>query len=187
MNRTLPRSARALVSVAMVAYPLYVWWAINQLHLLAVFAPLLILVIARGFTATKQGKAAQTFYFMTAALLALAVGLRQLEEAILYYPVWMNVGLLALFAWSIWRPPSVITRMATLFEGTLDAKGVAYTTLVTKVWCAFFIANGITAFFIARYGSWDMWALYNGLIAYLLMGLLMLIEWRVRKIVRAAD
>lgn len=171
----------------MVAYPFYVWWAIQHWHALAVVVPLLVLVTVRGFTAREQGQAASLFYFLTATLLLFAVLLRQLEHAILYYPVWMNAGLLALFGWSIWRPPSVVTRMAILFEGTLDAKGMAYTTAVTKVWCVFFVANGTTAFFIARYGSWDLWALYNGFIAYLLMGLLLLIEWRVRKIVRAKD
>lgn len=171
----------------MLAYPFYVWWAINHWHLLAVLAPLLTLVIVRGFTARKQGRAASLFYFLTAAVLVFAAWLRQLEQAILYYPVWMNAGLLMLFAWSIWQPPSVVTRMASLFEGELDAKGIAYTTSVTKVWCVFFALNGAIAFFIARYGSWDVWALYNGFIAYLLMGLLLLIEWRVRKIVRAKD
>lgn len=183
----MPRSVRAILAVAMVAYPLYVWWAINHWHLVAAFLPLLVIVIARGFTATEQSKAAPAFYYLTAALLVLAVWLRQLEAAILYYPVWMNAGLLTLFGWSVFRPPSVVTRMVTLFEGPLDAKGVAYTTAVTKVWCVFFAANGLVALTIAQYGSWDAWALYNGFIAYVLMGLLMLIEWRVRKIVRAAE
>ena len=183
----MPRLARAILTAAMIAYPLYVWWSINHWPLVAAFLPLLIIVMARGFIATQQSKAAPAFYFLTAVLLVLAVWLRQLEAAILYYPVWMNAGLLTLFGWSVVRPPSVVTRMATLFEGPLDAKGVAYTTTVTKVWCAFFIANGLIALVIAEYGSWDAWALYNGFIAYLLMGLLMLIEWRVRKIVRAAE
>jgi uncharacterized membrane protein len=53
---------------------------------------------------------------------------------------------------------------------------------VTQLWCAFFIANGAVAIYTALFGSRDDWALYNGLIAYLLMGGLFGGEWLYRSL-----
>ena len=100
------------------------------------------------------------------------------------YPVWVNVVMLAVFGYSLFHPPSVVERLARLQEPDLPASGVAYTRQVTKVWCVFFVLNGAAAAFTALYCTDAVWALYNGLIAYVLMGCLMGIEWCVRQQVR---
>jgi uncharacterized membrane protein len=41
---------------------------------------------------------------------------------------------------------------------------------VTFAWCAFFIGNGAIALYTAMFASFASWTLYNGLIAYLLIG-----------------
>ena len=92
--------------------------------------------------------------------------------------------MLAVFGYSLFHPPSVVERLARLQEPDLPPSGVAYTRQVTKVWCVFFVLNGVAAAFTALYCSDAVWALYNGLIAYVLMGCLMGIEWCVRQQVR---
>ena len=52
-------------------------------------------------------------------------------------------------------------------EPDLDARGQAYTRRVTQVWCGFFVLNGSLALATALWASEEIWALYNGLIAYL--------------------
>lgn len=44
----------------------------------------------------------------------------------------------------------------------------------------FFLVNGAIALFTALYSSDKIWALYNGLISYGLMGMLFVGEWLVR-------
>ena len=56
-----------------------------------------------------------------------------------------------------------------------------YTRRVTQIWCAFFIFNGSVALFTALHGDMAMWTAWNGMIAYLLMGLLMGSEWLIRR------
>jgi uncharacterized membrane protein len=97
------------------------------------------------------------------------------------YPVVVNAGFLALFGWSLYAPPTVIERMVRLRTPDLPAAAVAYIKKVTAVWCAFFFLNGSVAFLTARYASTAVWLLYNGLIAYGLMGLLFAGEYLVRR------
>lgn len=170
-----------------VLYPLYIWFAIQYLSVMTALLPLVALLIARGLLFSAQGLLSRGFYLVTASFLLIALWQQQSETALLFYPVWINLGMLAIFAWSLFHPPSVITRIATLMEGPLDEKGIDYTENVTRVWCVFFIFNGSMAAGLAWSGNWDLWVLYNGLIAYVLIGLLMFIEWRVRKIVRAKN
>ena len=60
-----------------------------------------------------------------------------------------------------------------------------YTRRVTQVWCGFFVFNGSLALLTALYASDGVWMLYNGLLAYVLMGILFAGEWLVRQRVRA--
>jgi len=64
---------------------------------------------------------------------------------------------------------------------------VRYTRKVTVVWCVFFVLNGGAAAYTATSSSDATWALYNGLIAYVLMGCLMGTEWCVRQWVRRRE
>lgn len=101
------------------------------------------------------------------------------------YPVAMNLLLLLLFATSLRHPPSIIERLARLREPELPAAAVAYTRRVTQVWCGFFVLNGSIALWTALAASDRVWALYNGLLAYLMMGLLFAGEWLLRQRLRS--
>jgi uncharacterized membrane protein len=101
------------------------------------------------------------------------------------YPVLMNAAMLMIFACSLLRPPTVIERLARLVEPELPDSGVRYTRTVTWVWCWFFVLNGAVAMWTVLYASLEVWALYNGFIAYILMGLLFAGEFAVRRIVKS--
>ena len=76
-------------------------------------------------------------------------------------------------------------RFARLQTPELDTFGVIYTRRLTKVWIAFFIANGLVALWTALYATLEMWTLYNGLISYILIAALFVGEWPVRRIIKA--
>ena len=67
----------------------------------------------------------------------------------------------------------------------LAPAAVAYTRRVTQVWCGFFVFNGAVSLGTALWGSPAAWALYNGLLAYVLMGVLFGGEWLLRQRVKA--
>jgi uncharacterized membrane protein len=89
--------------------------------------------------------------------------------------------MLLLFGLSLVYPPSMAERFARVSEPELAPYGVRYTRHVTQVWCVFFVGNGAVATYTALYASREIWAWYNGLIAYLLMGILFAGEWLFRR------
>ena len=52
---------------------------------------------------------------------------------------------------------------------------------MTLVWCGFFVGNGTMALFTVLHGDMHLWTLWNGMVAYILMGMLMAAEWLVRQ------
>jgi uncharacterized membrane protein len=54
------------------------------------------------------------------------------------------------------------------------------------VWCGFFLLNGSIALATTLWGTEAQWALYNGAIAYVLMGVIAAVEWLVRQRVRGS-
>ena len=172
-----------LTTAATLLVPVWVFVMVSFGLLWLAPLPLMALVVVRlcnrDLSRAQRGFAALTLLVLIIALLA-----GQTELAMLYYPVWINAGFLLLFAWSLWFPPTMIERFARLMEGELPPKAIAYTRKVTQVWCWFFIGNGTVAAWLAWTANWHWWAWYNGGIAYGLMGLLMGIEWLVRRQVK---
>jgi len=91
--------------------------------------------------------------------------------------------MLILFASSLNQSQTIIERLARLQEPELPESGVRYTRKVTKVWCGFFVLNGLIALYTC-FQPLELWTLYNGLISYLLAGSLFAGEWIVRQFVR---
>lgn len=170
-----------LVSLLMLAYPLLVWLGLARFEPRALALLLAAVALARALITRER------VWFVGAAgglLLAVIAAAANDATALKLYPVLVNGVLLVLFAASLLHPPSMIERLARLREPDLPAHAITYTRRVTQVWCAFFAVNGGIALYTALYTSAATWALYNGLIAYLLIGLLFAIESLVRQRVR---
>ena len=96
----------------------------------------------------------------------------------------VSTFMLCLFGLSLKFGPPMIERLARLREPVLPDIAIVYTRQVTKVWCLFFMLNGLIAAALTLWAPLSWWTLYNGLIAYGLMGLLFAIEWLIRQKVR---
>ncbi len=114
-------------------------------------------------------------------LLAGATAATNSELLLRLYPAAVNLGMLLLFGSSLLSPPSMVERFARLGDPDLPEAAIGYTRRVTQLWCVFFVANGAAAAYTALFASRDDWALYNGFIAYLLMGALFAGEWLYRR------
>lgn len=96
------------------------------------------------------------------------------------YPVLINFFMFILFGYSLINPPSMIERIARQKEPDLPPIAVIYTRRVTQIWCLFFAMNTGISFATVLWASPEIWSLYNGLIAYIFMGLLFGGEYVVR-------
>ena len=98
------------------------------------------------------------------------------------YPVVMVAIALVAFAVSLFRRPLVETIACRMGE-RLDARGVDYCRNVTRLWTAF-LAVHLAVTVATVFASDEVWAVYNGFVAYVLMGALFLGEWLYRRRVR---
>ncbi|GAB3274139.1 hypothetical protein [Parahaliea aestuarii] len=179
------KGATTLLGAMLVAaFPLLLPLALYNFGLSGAAAGFALLALLRLLTLRAVGSALPVA--LAALLLALALGAwaSGSEHWFRFYPVLVNALLLGLFAASLWRGPPVAERLARLQEAELPPEAVAYTRRVTQVWCAFFAVNGAIALWTAQAASLQTWSLYNGLIAYLLMGGLFAGEWLLRQRVR---
>lgn len=170
-----------LLGAVTLAYPVVVYVSLGH------FEPrwLALLLLAIALVRLGLGRTAATWGVVAVALsLALLTWLGNALMPIKLYPVAVNAFMLVMFASTIVRPPSAIERLARLSEPDLPEVAIAYTRKVTLVWCAFFLVNGCIALATAVWGTEAQWTLYNGGIAYALMGLIAGVEWLVRKRVR---
>jgi len=171
-----------LIALLTVAYPLAMYFVLDHVEPGWMATPLVVLALGRAWLSRDR------VWLAIAAGVAMLGLVGQLREDVLplqLYPVLVNIVLLGVFGYSLLKPPSAIERLASIRNPVLPPEAVAYTRAVTKVWCGFFILNGSMALATALWASHRIWALYNGLIAYGLIGLLFGVEWLVRRRVQA--
>lgn len=113
------------------------------------------------------------------SLLALATILDD-ARFVFALPVLINLALLAQFAGSL-RGTPLVERFARMQQPSLSPAQVVYCRRVTLVWCAFFVLNASISGALALFAPLAAWTLYNGLIAYVLLGLVGGVEYVVRK------
>jgi uncharacterized membrane protein len=179
-------AGRILVSGVLIGYPVLVWFGLSHwnprrlaLVLLCVLLPAAALRLRGSSRAGLRGLAAVPL--VTVCVLGVAAAL-DAEGYVLLVPVAINAVLLLGFLFTL-RPASqsMIERMARLREPKLSGAKRAWCRLWTWVWCAFFVVNALIALFLARTAPVAWWALYNGLIAYGLLGCLLGAEWVLRR------
>jgi uncharacterized membrane protein len=172
----------AVLAAVTLAYPAAVYWGLGRFEPRWIaFALIAVAAVRVGSARAGVGRGAAVVTLVLAACTLLGNAALPLK----LYPVLVNGVMGVLFAWSLARPPTVIERIARLRRPQLNEHGIAYTRKVTQIWLAFFIGNGAVAAGTALWGSDAAWALYNGLFAYGLMGLLFGGEWLVRQRVMA--
>jgi uncharacterized membrane protein len=66
---------------------------------------------------------------------------------------------------------------------TLDERGVAYCRRVTVAWTVFLSVH-FAVTLATVFASREVWAIYNGFLAYVLIGAMFAGEWLVRRRVR---
>lgn len=176
-------AVKPLLILLSVAYPFVVYWGLQSGQELALVMMLSILLMGKIATAKKGFERTLALLFLIVILMVIAVF--SASEGLKIYPVVINLGLLLVFASSLMSGMPVIERIARMREPELPAVAVAYTRQVTRAWCVFFAVNAGISSATVIYASEQVWMLYNGVIAYLLVAIMFSAEWLIRRRVRA--
>lgn len=168
------------LTVLSIAYPALWYYGREAGWFVWLAAAMCGLWLLRALTA-KLPQQRYAALFITLFFAAVLVFRR--HDSMYWYPVLVNLMMLVVFGGSLFAGQTVIERLARLQQPDLPEKAVRYTRRVTQVWCVFFIINGTLAALLVRLGRYDWWAVYTGVIAYVLMGMLFAGEWLYRKLV----
>jgi len=182
MNSAAPRIAvGVLLILALVAYPLGIWFLLDNVGVLALGAVFVGVAAVRFRRVFRARPITRALLLLLGAVFLLALALTDSERLLKLYPVAINLGFLIAFAVSLANPPSMIERIARSAGTELSAPAVSYTRAVTMLWCGFFAVNATISAGLAMAGSLQAWALYTGLISYVIMGTLFLGEYCFRQ------
>ncbi len=96
------------------------------------------------------------------------------------YPTVLSLLVAAVFGNSLRHPPSLVERLARAREPELSLMGQAYCRKVTWVWTLWLLANAAIASALALGSSLGLWAIWTGLVSYLVMGALFFGEIALR-------
>jgi uncharacterized membrane protein len=188
-----PRARKLWLATAMmggIAYPFLVY--AGRVHAeLSLLQPAWLILIALILIGLRlpamrsaAGRSGMAVLSVAAAALLLLLALNP-ELAIKAYPVLISLAAAGIFGSSLIWPPSLIERIARRREPDLPPEAIAYTRRLTQIWLGFLLANAAIATLLGLWGSLREWALWTGLISYLLMGALFLGEFVWRRFVRA--
>jgi uncharacterized membrane protein len=171
-----------ILLLPLLLYPLIVYLFHGDLSPAALGA---ILICLAGLRILLVRKNSLSFIlgFLCLSLLFLAILFNSNEIIYLkLYPSLVNIGFLIAFCVTLYKPPSMIERIAR-FSGTeMSAQGIIYTRGVTKIWCVFFVVNGTLSTWLAIKGTTAQWAAYTSLYSYIGMGALFAGEYLYRSI-----
>lgn len=125
------------------------------------------------------------YWGKTLALIALVLGcaslLLQAPDFVYFYPVMVNAVLFFVFASSLYRPQTIVEKIARLRDPKFSDLEIPYARKVTLAWVLFFAMNGCAAFITVLIEDKFYWSIYNGAISYGLMGLMFAGELYCRK------
>jgi uncharacterized membrane protein len=181
----MPRQ-RALANIVLIAfgivYPAIVFFLRGAIEP-SLFIMLALLIIGARLAFGNFGAGGWRPALMLAAISLAALAVLDAALAARAYPVLVSLAAAGVFAATLWRPPSLIERLA-LASGEPWSAGLRfYCRNVTLIWAVWLVVNAAIAAHLALSHNDEAWALWTGLLSYLVSGTLFVGEWLVRHMV----
>lgn len=141
------------------------------------------LVVFAGLTFWRGIQFKKLIWRLT-TLLLVAVLLTGAYFANTYFiwllPSFAYLWLTALFGHTLWAPPSLCERLVRLQFPEFKPGIAEYLREVTWAWTLFFAVNVPICAALPALAGQQAWAIYTGVLVYMLMGLLGIAEWFYR-------
>jgi len=191
---------RILLALALLAYPLAVYFLIDRLSPLALAGLFAVVSGARLLLATQISQRAIGLGLLAIFVLCVATFVLQDTSAIKLYPVVLSTCGALWCGYTLITRPSAIERLLNAINKSsaglparlrdripFDTQRLVpsmaqrtYMNRLTMVWLVFFVGNALAAATTAVAASTATWSLYNGLISYALAGTILLVEFVYR-------
>lgn len=171
-----------LLAVGALAYPFVVFFGLRFASARPLALALLILLGFRLLRSRNQVGNASLWPLLLASIPLLLGAVLDSHQFLLWQPVVINYGLASVFGSSLLgKTMPIVEKLARLRDPCLPPMAIRYCRKVTSVWTAFFLVNGSIALYTVLFCDFAGWTLYNGFIAYMLIGILAGTEYLIRR------
>ena len=186
MKRALRGVARGFVALCFITYPMAVYVGLTRWNARWVAVALLVfllpIIVSRLRGASGRALRSVAALPLLAAALLVMAALLNASGLVLLVPVVINAGLLASFGATLRGEIPMIERFARLQDPDLEPDEVRWCRSWTWIWSGFFALNAVLALVLALWAPLSWWTVYNGLVAYVLLGCLLAGEYVARKL-----
>lgn len=115
---------------------------------------------------------------------ALVFIITKSDIVIKFYPCWITAVFGWMFLSSLIHKDPIILKFAKLWDTSIPVHPgydqiSRYCITWNWIWVAFFTFQLVINFYLAMWGSSRAWAIYNGLVSYLLQGLMFVLQFSV--------
>ena len=183
---------KILIQVLSILYPVLIFFLLvvykAQIKVLSLF------VIAIGLlyflSMSNKGKSKLDLRSLIMSFVFIAVGVicyfSNNALFLKFYPVAVFISFLYTFGITLFTPPNIIYRFATMQDKTIKTSVnrnlvEKYCYKVTIAWCLYFIFGCLMALYTVFFCSYKFWSIWNGGVSYILMGLMFVVEFIIRK------
>lgn len=163
-----------LLGLVGALYPLLIAAGLVRFEPRAVALPVLGLILARAWLGrhalARLPRATAVAGVAALATLAAFAALANSEASLRLLPACVSLALMSFGLSTLIAGRPLIESLARMQVDSLSEPEVRYCRQVTWVWVGFLAANGAAIVALALLGQRSHWALYTGVISYLLIG-----------------
>ena len=174
MPPTTNKILKVLGIIFALLYPFFVFFMLKSGLSLRLVALLLTVLVLSSFLRSRQ-KA----FLLIGFVLILGLLFSNDDLFLRLYPVCMNFSVCMSFAMSLYEKP-LITVFAEKMGHKSTDKMLSYTKKATIAWAVFMGLNTFISILTLFADIW-IWTLYNGLISYVLIGIMFGAEYLIRR------
>lgn len=174
LKKLLTPIIKIFIGALIIAYPFIVFFAFKTGMAIRFIGLFLLSVVVLSFLRNKN-----RFLFGIGLFVCFLILCFNQDIFLKIYPVLMNAAVCAMFALSLKKTP-LITQYAQKMHKNLDKYGIKYTRNATLAWAVFMGCNTLISL-ATVFMQMNIWVLYNGFISYILIGLMMISEYILRK------
>ena len=171
----------AAISLAMILYPLGVYFGLQHWGPGSLALALATLVFARAVYFWRELTLKSCLFPAALIAFCLLVTFYDSLSLLKYYPVLMSCAVAGAFLASLSGEEPLLEKAARLSGKTITPRAKGYLRKLTIIWSVVILVNATVAAYSACCGSMDFWGLYNGVVSYAIFGLLFVGEWFYRQ------
>lgn len=174
---------KVVLSVCLFIYPVFIFLTlvVFEKDMRVVSLGMMIIGVLALILNFKGGNKVTPLIMCGCALVFI---ITKSDIVIKFYPCWITAVFGWMFLSSLIHKDPIILKFAKLWDTSIPVHPgydqiSRYCITWNWIWVAFFTFQLVINFYLAMWGSSRAWAIYNGLVSYLLQGLMFVLQFSV--------